>query len=485
MQTTLPRKGTPKEQILETMQTLRRNDVKWRDGRVFSLVFNAGDEIAGLQKEAYTLFLSENALNPTAFPSLRQLETEVVSMSASLLGGDENVVGNLTTGGTESLLLAVKTARDWGRARKGITSPEMVLPATAHPAFEKAAHYFDVKPIHVPARSDFRADPAAMQDAVTPRTVLVVGSAPSYPQGVVDPIPEIARIARKHDILCHVDACVGGFMLPFARRLGYPIPDFDFRIPGVTSMSADLHKYGYAAKGASVILYRDREIRRHQFFVYTDWSGGIYPSPTMTGTRAGGAIAAAWAVMNYLGEEGYLALADTVMKAVAKLRSGIAAIEGLKVLGNPDMSVLAIGADGLDVYEVADEMTLRGWHMDRQQFPPSLHLTVVPAHARTADDFLRDLSVAAAAARRPNLRKMGSNLMLKLAEAAVKILPDETVTRLTARASSLLGVGGAGLPRRSAAMYGLMGSLPNRGDLHELVLDLIDQLTRPQNTESK
>lgn len=464
-----------KENVLSQMKTMRERDVKWREGKVFSLVFAADDELAALQKEAYTLFMSENGLNPTAFPSLRQFETEVIAMSARLLGGDDEVVGNMTSGGTESLLMTVLAAREWGRAH-GITSPEMILPITAHPAFEKAAHYFNVKPIHTPIRADFRADVAAVRNAITPRTVLIIGSAPSYPHGVIDPIPDLAHIAREREILFHVDACVGGFMLPFARRLGYPIPPFDFSVDGVTSISADLHKYGYTAKGASLILYRNKKIRRHQLFAYLDWSGGIYASPTMGGTRPGGAIAAAWAVMNYLGEEGYMALTDQVMKTAITLRDGVNAIEGLYVISDPDMSVMAIGSERINVYEVGDEMTLRGWHLDRQQFPPSLHLTVMPTHARNADLFLSDLTAAAASARKLTLQKVGNTLILKLAEAAVKILPEDVVSKLTARASSLLG-GDSGLPQRSAAMYGMMGSLPNRGDLRELVLDLVEGFT--------
>lgn len=476
---TLPTQGRSKTDILDTMRAARDKDVRWREGRVFSLVFNAGDEVSDVLKEAYTLFFSENGLNPTAFPSLKKFETEVVAMVASLLGGDANVVGNMTTGGTESLLMAVLTAREWARATKPhITAPEMVLPASAHPAFEKAAHYFGIKSIRVPLRADFRADAAAMEKATTPNTILMVGSAPSYPQGVVDPIRDLAAIAQSRNILCHVDACVGGLMLPFVRKLGYPVPDFDFSIPGVTSISADLHKYGYAAKGASVIVHRNSDLRRQQFFAYTDWSGGVYVSPSMTGTRPGGPIAAAWAVLNYLGEEGYLKLTDQVMKTVIKLRDGINAINGLQVLGNPEMSVMAIGSDALDVYEVGDELTARGWHLDRQQFPPSLHLTVSPYHAQVADAFLRDLNEAAAKARQPAVRKMTNRVMVKAANVAAKRLPQSWVSRLTAKTSSLVGASGEGLPQRSAAMYGLIGTLPNRGDLHAMVLDLLDQLTK-------
>ncbi len=477
--TRLPPHGRSKTEVLDTMKAARDKDVRWREGRVFSLVFNAGDEVSDVLKDAYTLFFSENGLNPTAFPSLKKFETEVVAMVASLLGGDASTVGNMTTGGTESLLMAVLTAREYARtAKPHVTAPEMVLPASAHPAFEKAAHYFGVESIRVPIRPDFRADVMAMEKAITPNTILMVGSAPSYPQGVVDPIRELAQVAQRHNVLFHTDACVGGLMLPFVRKLGYPVPDFDFSIPGVTSISADLHKYGYAAKGASVILYRSSDLRRHQFFAYTDWAGGIYVSPTMTGTRAGGPIAAAWAILNYLGEEGYLKLTDQVMQTVIKLRNGIKAIDGLKVLGTPEMSVMSIGSDSLDVYEVGDELTARGWHLDRQQFPPTLHLTVSPYHAKVADVFLRDLNEAAAKARKPTLRKVTTQVMVKAANVAAQRLPHKWVSRLTAKTSAIVGASGEGLPQHSAVMYGLIGTLPNRGDLREMVLDLLDQLTK-------
>jgi len=473
-----PSNSQPKQTVLATMKSARDHDVKWREGRVFSLVFNAGDEISDMLKEAFDLYFSENGLNPTAFPSLKKFETEVVSMVASLLHGDDNVVGNMTTGGTESLLMAVKTARDYARTVRKINQPEVVLPMSAHPAFEKAAEYFGVKLVHVPVRTDYRADPAAMEVAITPNTIMLVGSAPSYPQGVVDPIAELAQVALRHDVLLHVDACVGGMMLPFVRKLGHPIPDFDFALPGVTSMSCDLHKYGYAAKGASVILYRNSALRRHMFFSYINWAGGVYVSPTMTGTRPGGPIAAAWAILNFLGEEGYLKLADVVMQTVRKIREGIAVLPDVRVLGNPDMSVLSIGSDKWDVYQIGDELTARGWHLDRQQFPPTLHMTIVPAHALVADQFLTDLKEAIAAVKKPSMRKVTDKLMVSAANRLVKLLPAEWASKLTAKSSSLLGASGEGLPQRSAAMYGLIGTLPNRGDLNELVIDLLDQLTK-------
>jgi glutamate/tyrosine decarboxylase-like PLP-dependent enzyme len=461
------------------MQAARDHDVRWRDGRVFSLVFSGGDEINHIAKAAYTTFFSENGLNPTAFPSLRRFETEVVSMVAGLVGGDDSTAGNMTTGGTESLLMAVLDAREWCRAHKPkVRTPEVVLPNTAHPAFDKAAHYFGLKLVRVAVRGDSRADVEAMRQAVTLDTALIVGSAPSYPHGVVDPIAALAKLSQERDILCHVDACVGGMMLPFVRKLGFPVPAWDFSVPGVTSISVDLHKYGYAAKGASVILYRDKALRRHQLFATTDWPGGIYASPTMTGTRPGGAIAAAWAVLNGLGEQGYLRIADTVMRTAVRLRDGINAIDGLRIVSTPEMSVMAIASDKDNIYEIGDEMSVRGWHLDRQQFPPTLHLTVNYAHADIANQFLADLAQAVLTVRKPSMRKTTNALALKAVQSAVKALPESVLSKLTASASSLIG--GDGLPQRSAAMYGMMGTLPNRGDLHELVLDLVEGFTQEQ-----
>ncbi|MBI5839898.1 MAG: aspartate aminotransferase family protein [Chloroflexi bacterium] len=468
-----PKTSLSKEEILASMRAARDRDVQWQNGRVFGLVYHVSDEIDELLKEAFTMFFSENGLNPTAFPSLSKFENEVIAMAANLLGGDENIVGTMTSGGTESLLMAVKTARDFARVQWSVKDPEIILPSTAHPAFDKAGEYFGVRMIHVPVRADFRADVEAMRDAITNNTIMMVGSAPSYPHGVVDPIRELADIAQARGILFHTDACVGGFMLPFVRKLSYPVPDFDFNVPGVTSVSADLHKYAYAAKPASIVLYRTSELRRHQMFVSTDWPGGIYPSAGMAGSRPGGPVAAAWALLNYLGEEGYLNITSVVMRTTKILQDGINAIPGLKVLSNPEMSVFAIASNKLDVYELADELSLRGWHLDRQHFPPSLHMTVNYVHAQVADDFLKDLTEAAATVRRPGVRKAATKLLVSTANALTRVLPEKWVKSLMDKASSMMG-GDGNLPERMAPMYGLMGTLPNRGDLKELVLDLLD-----------
>ncbi len=481
----LPPRGEPRSELFRKMRDARQHDVRWREGRVFSLVFYAGEDVYEVAKEAYGMFFSENALNPTAFPSLRKFESEVVAMTAGLLGGDGNVAGNMTSGGTESLLMTMLTAREWARShRPDILLPEVVLPSSAHPAFDKAAHYFGLKLVRTPVRSDFRADVDAMAQAITSNTVMLVGSAPSYPQGVVDPIAEIAALAQAHDLLCHVDACVGGMMLPFVERLGYPVPPWDFRVPGVTSISVDLHKYGYTPKGASVILYRHKALRRHQLFATIDWSGGIYASPTMAGTRPGGVIAAAWAVMHYLGEDGYKRIANEVMKTRDAIQKGVEAIPGLKILSDPDMSVLAIASDDLDIYLVADEMSVRGWQLDRQQLPPSLHLTLHYGHRDVVDDFLRDLAASVEAVRRPSPRRLFYTLLMTVTRFLAMILPERWLRWLTQQASHFLG-GGDGLPQRSAPMYGMMGTLPNRGDVKELVLDLVESFTDPKQANGR
>jgi sphinganine-1-phosphate aldolase len=473
--------GQSREAILAQMHALREQDVRWQEGKVFGLVYDAGDDVEDVLKEAYTLFFAENGLNPMAFPSLRRFETEVVGMALDLLGGGPKAAGNMTSGGTESLLMAVKTARDWARVHKpAIVHPEMVLPETAHPGFEKAAHYFGVRSVRIRVDDGYRADVAATREAITPHTILIAGSAPSYPQGVMDPIVELAELAREHGLLCHVDACMGGFMLPFVRELGYPVPPFGLSVPGVTSISADLHKYGYGPKGSSVILYADKAVRRHQIFVHTDWCGGVYASPSMAGSRPGGTIAASWAVMRYLGREGYLRLAERVMEATTRMVQGIAAIDGLKVLGEPVMSVFAFGSDQVNIYEVGDEMALRGWHLDRQQFPASLHMTVSYGQAGMVDAFLADLSEAVRLARKPSLHKVANSLVIGAAQAAARLLPEGVMSRLTQRVSSLMGGGGPSAHGRSAALYGMIGTLPNRGDLSELVTDLVEGFTEPQ-----
>ena len=371
-------------------------DVDWRHGRGWSLVYFGGDEHAEFLKAVYGLFFAENGLSASAFPTLRKFESEVIAMMRDLLRGDDEVGGTMTSGGTESILLAMKTYRDQARSQQPeIRQPEILLPESAHPAFLKAAQYFDLKTIAVPLDAGCRSDLDALSGLITGSTICIVASAPCYPHGVVDHIPEIAAIARRAGVGLHVDACLGGFLLPFMRELGTGVTDFDFAVPGVTSISADLHKNGYAAKGASAVLYRGAALRRHQYFVSADWPGGLYASPTMLGTRPGGAIAAAWAAMVSLGREGYRELTRQTLAVTAKLTEEISAIPELSVLGRPEVNVVRAGSDTLDIFAVADEMEKQGWRMDRQSGPDCLHHIVTPNHAQAVDAYVRDLRQAA------------------------------------------------------------------------------------------
>ena len=395
----LPPSGKPADEVLAELAELRADDNDWRGGRTYSLVYSAGEEVHDLLREAHGMFLAENALNVAVFPSLRRMQQDVLEITGDLLSGGGTTAGFMTSGGTESILCAVLAAREWARHERGIDQPEMVLPTSAHAAFAKADHLFGVRSVRVPVGDDWRADVAAMEAAITPNTVLLVCSAPQYPQGVVDPVEEVAALAAARGLLCHVDACLGGFMLPFLERLGRFDRPWDFRVPGVTSISADLHKYGYAAKGASTITYRHRDLRRHQTFLFDGWLGGTYGSPTLAGTRPAGPIAAAWAVLQHLGEEGYVRLAEATHDAALRLAEGIRSTPGLVLRGDPDATVMAFGAsepDELDIYAVGDRLVARGWHLDRQKPPDSLHAMVNAVHADVIDTLVDDIAAATA-----------------------------------------------------------------------------------------
>ena len=398
--TRLPRAGMTREAIEQALEAARAGDVDWRGGRIAVYVHYAGDDVLDVAKSAYLKFFSENGLGPRAFPSLARFESDIVAMSLDLLHGGPQARGAMTTGGTESIFLTVKSARDRARAeRPGLTRPTIVAARSAHAAFSKAAQFLDMEVIRVPLADDFRADPAAMERAITQDTVLLVGSAPAYPHGVVDPIPELGAIAERHGLWLHIDACVGGYIAPFARRLGAPIPDFDFAVPGVASMSADLHKYGFAAKGASVVLYRDEAAFRNQAFVFEDWSRGRYETQSLVGTRAGGAIAAAWAVMNYLGEEGYLDKTRRILATRRHIEDGTRAL-GLEVWGSPELSIVAFGSRELDIFAVAEEMTRRGWFVSRLAEPPGIHLMLNLTHEPVVGTYLDNLGAAVTAVRK-------------------------------------------------------------------------------------
>ena len=409
----LPDEGLDRDEVAALVEGLAdREEHRWRDGFASGAVYNGDPDHVRFLNRVYAAHSQSNPLHPDLFPSATKFEAEIVSMTAHMLGAehaapDAPVVGVVSSGGTESILLAMKAYRDFARERRGIAEPEIVAPVSAHAAFDKAATFFDMKLVRVDVDGDFRADVPAMAEAVTDRTAVIVGSTPGFPHGVVDPIPELAELAADRGVGCHVDACLGGFIVPWAERLGYPIPPFDFRLPGVTSMSADTHKYGFAAKGTSVVLYRGHELRHFSYYTVTDWPGGLYLSPTLAGSRPGALSAECWAAMVSFGEQGYVEAARRILETGARVREGIAAIPGLHVLGHP-LWVVAFGAeDGLDVYQVMENMGHRGWSLNGLQRPAAVHIAITLRHTApgVAERFLADLADSVAEVRAdPDLR---------------------------------------------------------------------------------
>jgi glutamate/tyrosine decarboxylase-like PLP-dependent enzyme len=434
----LPDHGRPQAEVLEALGSFAADDPDYKSGRLWSLVYWLGEEHEAFMGTAYQAFSSANGLNPTAFRSLKRLETEIIAVVADLLHGPAETCGVVTSGGTESCLLAVKTYRDMARARRGVKRPEMVLPVTAHVAWFKAAEYFNVKPRLLPLDGQLRADVKKLARLINRNTVMVLGSAPEYPHGTIDPIEAMGAIAQQRGVPLHVDACVGGFILPFMEMNGRPLPPWDYRVPGVSSISADIHKYGFAAKGASTITYRSLDLLRHQMFVHTDWPGGVFASPALLGTRPGGAYAAAWAAMQHFGKEGYRDLARRTMRAFDAMQAGIAAMPELYVMGTPSGPLLGYGSRDakVNIFAVGDQMDAKGWKVNRLQKPDGLHAMVTAGHLDAVDDYLRDL---------------------KDAVAAVKADP------------SLADTG-------SAATYGMMAHVPLRGMVRGKVLDMFARM---------
>ena len=400
----LPKEGVPRPQVLQEVQAMSEIEARrWSVGRVSGAVYHGDPEHVAFLNQVYAAQSQNNPLHADVWPSTTKFEAEIVAMTAAMLGapaaGQANppaeVCGVVTSGGTESILLAMKAYRDWGRAEKGITEPEIIAPTTAHAAFDKAAGTFGLRLRRIPVGADFRADVAATRAALSPQTVAIVGSAPPFPHGIVDPIEELSEVARAHGVGFHTDGCLGGFLLPWAERLGYPVPSFDFRLPGVTSISADTHKYGYAPKGTSVLLYRTKSLRRHQYYSVTDWPGGLYFSATMAGSRPGGLSAACWAAMLTMGEAGYLEAARRILETAAWIKEGIRSIDGLQVIGDP-LFVIAVRSAEVDAYQVLQAMASRGWNLNGLHLPPAFHLCVTLRHSSPGvkEQFISDLKEA-------------------------------------------------------------------------------------------
>jgi len=403
-----PGQPTSSDQILSSITKMQKADADWRHGRLFSLIYHAESELEEVTKAAYMSSFSLNALGHEAFPSLARMEADIIGMTADLLG-QPGAPGSLTSGGSESNFLALKTARDRMReVMPQVKEPEVIVPWSGHPSLSKASGYLGLKVVRAALDSEQRADLVSVKKSITPNTILVVGSAPTWPHGVVDPIVEMAELASRKGVMMHVDACVGGFVLPFAKRLGRPVPEFDLSVDGVTSVSADVHKFGYSSKGASVILYKREDIYAFQPFDFKDWTGGDYAVSTVLGSRPGGAVAAAWATIRYLGLPGYLELTRRALAATQGFMDAVNAVEGFYVEGNPQYNLFAFGSRDLDIKAVFVGLEEAGWHPLLQGNPPSsLHLTLTPSHDRVVGEFERDLREVASRVRRGEISAEG------------------------------------------------------------------------------
>jgi len=411
MHKSLPETGRNPEDILAELRSFGAEDPDYRNSRVWSLVYYLDADHEAFLAEAYKTFSSANGLNPLAFKSLKKLEDEIISFTAGLLHAPDGACGVVTSGGTESCLLAAKTYRDRARAQRGVSEPEMILPETAHVAWEKGAEYFGLKIRWLPLTEELRTDASRLEGLINENTAMIVGSAPEYPHGTIDPIAVMAEIAERRGVPLHVDACVGGFILPFMEMNGRDIPLWDYRVPGVTSISADVHKYGFASKGASTITYRDLSYFKHQMFVSQNWPGGVFASPALLGTRPGGAYAAAWSALQYFGVSGYRDLAARTAEAVDRLVEGVSAIPGLKMLAKPEGPLIAYGSvdPSVNIFSVGDRMEERGWTINRLQFPDGLHGMVTARHLEVVDTYLSDLRASVETARaHPELAQSGA-----------------------------------------------------------------------------
>jgi sphinganine-1-phosphate aldolase len=457
----LPKKGMSQGDINDRLDTFKTDDLDWQSGKVFGYVFDPGQAAMEVGKQAYMKFLSENALDFTSFPSLYKFEREVVEMGLAHLNGPKEAVGNFTSGGTESIILAVKAARDYAAARTpAVTHPEMILPITAHAAFHKAARYLCVTVVPAGVDENFRADVNAVKAAITDNTILMVGSAPSYAHGVVDPIAAMAAIAREHNILFHTDACVGGFMLPFFKTLGEPVPDFDFAVPGVTSISMDLHKYAYTPKGASLVLYRSKEIRKHQIFACSHWTGYTIINNAIMSSRSGGPMAAAYAVLNFIGQEGYLDIARKKIAATRKLLAGIRAHKDLILMAEPDFCMFSFTSETVSVFHLIDEMNARGWYiqpaLSYAHSRCNIHLSINFSNVQWVETFLTDLADSIEKIREVEYGAAGEALKKEFEQIDPAALSDTEIGQLL----ELAQIGGEGFPDKMAQINEMLDAVP-------------------------
>jgi sphinganine-1-phosphate aldolase len=458
---TLPKTGRDKDSILRELQERKKNDVDWQSGKVWGYVYDPGKEVMEVGKQAYMMYLTENALDPASFPSLLQFENDIIGLVSKQLNGDSEVVGNFTSGGTESIICAVKAARDWARETKPhIKNPKMLLPTTAHAAFQKAAHYLGVTAVLVDVNNKtFAADPQKMEAAIDEDTIMLVGSAPSYAHGTIDPIEQLGDIAQRRGLWLHTDGCVGGWLLPYFRKLGVEMPLYDFRVPGVSSISVDLHKYAFCPKGASTVLYRNKSLRKHQIFTCTTWTGYSIVNPTVQSSKSGGPLAAAWAVINFVGDEGYMNLAKRAHEATQTIVKGIEAIKGLHLLAPPHMNLIAFGSDEVNVFHLSDLMKERGWTLQPQLAyggsKENLHLSINPASDAQLKPFLKDLAECVEAARSYQVSELPAMAKEALSAIDPKMLTPEMLEQIL----SMGGMGGFELPKQMAEINETLNGL--------------------------
>ncbi|XP_051771807.1 sphingosine-1-phosphate lyase 1 [Ctenopharyngodon idella] len=390
----LPAQGLTQKQLLDKIREYETlSEVDWAKGKVSGAVYWGDEKLTDLLVKVYGDFAWSNPLHPDLFPGVRKMEAEVVRMACALFNGGPDSCGTVTSGGTESILMACKAYRDMAHER-GIKHPEIIAPVSVHAAFDKAAHYFGMKLIHIPLdKKTMKVDVKAMRRAISRNTAMLVCSAPQFPHGIIDPVGEVAKLAVKYSIPFHVDACLGGFLIVFMEKAGFKLDPFDFRVKGVTSISADTHKYGYAPKGSSVVLYSDRKYRHYQYFVAPDWQGGIYASPSMAGSRPGGIIAACWATMMHMGENGYIEATKKVIETARKIKAGIREVDGVFVFGDPEVSVVALGSSVFDIFRLSNALTSKGWNLNTLQFPSSIHICVTMLHTKpgVAEQFVSDV----------------------------------------------------------------------------------------------